>query len=1068
MTVMKKLADILRSLLVHSMIFSLIQTSFVFSSYAQDNSTAKNILGVAQAALGTFAQVQNQKIQSQMMIAQQQKNAQLMQSLSPNCRKADGTSCHTIAGKFFPECPLPSTISAMPHNVCSETNPDINQSAMQISSMQNYEQISQTWVDYYTQMENTASNATVPFGLKCLEDKHKALDSQLIEMQNNLSRLQTQISKEIEAAKAGNKKLLEELTTTNDELLGAGGSGKNNLKLKSQDFTRLFSASCQSVIGDENLANAPQMGLLGVMQSLTPANKRAADYNTNRNSIETEVRNDISKIQRSIKDGGLQNYFDGKITETSKYKSLVSATQKQAAEFKIAKDRIAGELAKLNYEIPTMDKNFEVDFSTFISVAKNHFKQQYVKDCVTGADKTGIAIPLDKILASLNQRSTKGTSSTATSKYRTSLANIMAKDSDLSSKLEEIKALEANYKDITITRQNSTGQRITETPYDFYMQTLEKCEANYVQNSQSNAAGSNGISYKKRVERGEALLRELQTLHTNYASNLGTKVLEQVLTCNGESKKAGSSCGNPESFDHTSASFCMSHANICANEVNGCYAEANKHVEVRKAKMEALAKNFNSNAAKIVERSNQLYTAQTTAVMELVKVVQARFPGTNFPIPANMFISMPEMKKDSFGIELANDGNMNFMDELPKKLEILKTMFKDQQAKVDDEITDYIGKQTQAMSTQKERWEQLAQECKSMANSIRKDIAKANAEGMKKQAEQDAQVGSFCNKYSLMKQNPLGACDDAKSLAESMDKVQARLTNETIKYTQSFRNVCNQYNNDSTDTVLNNCWDYESNKDLTTQQKKSCALATAKFNKANPETAKKKSRLNLNTFCSKNGSVNNDKEFIAAAASKLSSEDQETLKKVTTIEDLRKKLDSLDDSASDFFSGLLSLGKNNEICKTLTKIDSDDATSDKTTAELKKETALEKNKQVKFEKELASLKDKIEKETNADEKKKLSDAETKARKDLEDSKDSIALNEKSLNKAALKDAIDSLVPAPPSMTDIREKELRRIGEQASDSACDAQASNVNQGKNLGSSFLDSINQLDKSILGSAK
>lgn len=1056
---MKKLMKFFRGLLIHSMIFSLMQTTFIFSAYAQDNSTAKNILDVANAALGTFAQVSNMQIQSKMMMAQQQKNAQLMQSLSPNCRKADGTSCHTIKGKFFPECPLPSTIAAMPHNVCSETSPDINQSAAQVTTMQTYEQISHTWVDYYTQMENTASNAAVPFGLKCLEDKKKALDSQLIEMQNNLTRLQTQLETEIKAAKAGNQTLLNEMTTTNDELLGSGGSGKNNLKLKTQDFSKLFSPSCLSVIGEDNLANAPSMGLLGIRVMLTPANKRAADYNSNRVSIEAEVRNDIQKIQNSIKDGGLQNYFDGKIAESSKYQSLVAATQKQAAEFKIARERIQTDLKKLNYEIPTMDKNFEVDFNTFISVAKTHFKQEFVKDCVTGADKTGVAIPLEKILASITQRGTKGSSATAADKYRASLANIMGEDTELSAKLEKIKALESTYKDITITRQSSDGQRVTETPYDFYMQTLAKCESSFSQNSQSNAAGSNGISYKKRVERGEALLRELQSLHANYSSNLGQKVLDQVLTCNGESKKAGASCGDAESFNHTSASFCMSHANQCANEVNGCFAEADKHVEVRKAKLQAIAKTFNSNAAKVVARSNELYKAQTNAVMELIKIVQARFPGTNFPIPANMAITMPEMKKDAFGIELANDGNMNFMDELPKKLELLKTMFKDQQAKVDDEIGDYIGKQSQAMSTQKERWAALGEECKSMANSIKKDIAKYNAEGMKKQAEQDAKVGSFCNKYSAMKENPLGACDDAKSLAESADAISARLTNESLKYTQRFRNVCNQFNNNATD-IPSYCDEEEGSKgwkELSNEKKRICKGKWKELaNLADAGDVKSKKKTKFSNLCP-DGAKTSDEKFIESVASRLSEKDQGKLKEIKTLSELKEKSENLE--GSDFFDDILALNgtEKADICKKLAAINSSSDTTE-TADEIAKAKLKVKEESKTKQAEKAKEKNDANSKTIAEAIKELQDKETKDLADLD----------KSAEKVKLNSAMAQLNPVSPTLAQAKESALRRIGEQAADTPCDTQASNVNLGKNLGSPFLDSINKLDESYRASTK
>jgi len=374
MTAMKNFKQLAKAIAVHAMIFSLIQTSFVFSVQAQQRaetkmerteSTGKEILGAANITLQKYGQFLGAK---QNMIQQQiaaQRNQAMMQQLSPSCRKPDGTACYTVAGQFFPECPIPNSMSAMPQNVCSASSPEPSA----ISSMITYESIAKSWVNYFDQMMNEASNSKTPFGLKCLQDKQKALDSQLTEMVNNLTRLQDQLNKDKEIFKANNKKLLDDMKQTNDELMGATG---NNLALKTKDFAKYFSQSCQAVIGEESLAMGAQKGLLAIMQEVAPANKRAADYNSNKALIEADLRRDVEKIQRTIADGGLQDYFDEKITESSKFQSLVSATQKQSAEFKLAKDRIAKELGKIGYELPTMDKNFSVDFDEFLSESAIH------------------------------------------------------------------------------------------------------------------------------------------------------------------------------------------------------------------------------------------------------------------------------------------------------------------------------------------------------------------------------------------------------------------------------------------------------------------------------------------------------------------------------------------------------------------------------------------------------------------------------------------------------------------------------------------------------------------------
>ena len=959
---MKNLKNITRAFVIHTMIFSLLQTSFIFSVEAAEKNnsdiTSKDILGAANIALATYGQFLGAK---QQMVQQQisaQRNQQMMQQLSPGCRKPDGTACYTVAGQFFPECPIPASMTAMPQNVCSAASPDPSA----ISSMLTYEQIAKTWVNYFDQMMNEASNSKTPFGMKCLQDKQKALDSQLTEMVNNLTRLQDQLNKDKEIFKANNKKLLEDMRQTNDELMGS--SGGNNLALKTKDFSKYFSPTCQSVItsaiGEDALSQGAVKGLNGIMQDLSPAGKRAADYNSNKSLIEADLRRDVEKIQRSIANSGLQDYFDGKIAETSKFQSLMSATQKQSGEFKLAKDRIAKELGKIGYELPVMDKNFSVDFEEFLSGSTSFFKKQYINDCVTGADKSGTAISTDQILASLKQKSTNN-NGTARDKYKAALQTILNSDAFIEDKLNQIKALESTYQDISITYNNASAQRVTSTPYDLYMKTLEACEGRYAQDDTFSAGGKNGVSQKKKVERGQALLRDLKSLHDNFSSDLGSRILEQVISCNGEAKKSGAACGDKNSFNSESPTFCMAQSNQCANEVSGCMAEASKHVETRKAKLENSAKVFNANAAALVARSNALYKAQTNAVMNMVKVVQARFPGTNFEIPAGMFISMPELKKDSFGVDLVNDGNVAFMDELPKKIDLLKKVFKDQQTAANDQIKQYIEKQNMAMARERDRWNALAGECKGMIDTSSREVAKMNNENMKKQAELDNKVRNFCRKYNALASHPVGGCENAKKLSGEMDDVMSRVLPTVTTNINEFNGVCNAYGNEANDTSTAaasslapsaealKCKDTLEKSGADEQVKAQCRLTVDADNKrlkallAGPASkkGKKGNSLSLNSLCGSNGK-NDNTTFIDKLLSKFSPEEQKKLatgKQKDAIIDAFKtgdfdKVEGLskfedDDAITDLANLTGRLKGNDQICEKLHSIDNPKPTTTK-------------------------------------------------------------------------------------------------------------------------------------------
>lgn len=1087
---MKNLKHFTRAFAIHAMIFSLIQSSFIFSAYADTKmsnteATGKEILGVANVALQTYGQFLGAK---QQMIGQQiaaQRNQQMMQQLSPGCRKPDGTACYTVAGQFFPECPIPASMTAMPQNVCSAASPD----PAAISSMISYEAISKSWVNYFDQMLNEASNAKMPFGLKCLQDKQKALDSQLTEMVNNLTRLQDQLNKDKETFKANNKKLLEDMKQTNDELMGS--SGGNNLALKTKDFSKYFSQSCQSVIGEEALAMGAAKGLNGIMQDLSPSNKRAADYNSNKAMVEADLRRDIDKIQKTIADGGLQDYFDGKITESSKFQSLVSATQKQSAEFKLAKERIAKELGKIGYDLPTMDKNFAVDFDEFLKGSTSFFKKQYINDCVTGADKSGTAISTEQILSSLKQIST-GSSGTARDKYKAALQTILNSDAFIEDKLNQIKALENTYKDISITYQNANAQRVTSTPYDLYMKTLAACETRYSQDDTFSASGNNGVSQKKKVERGQSLLRDLKNLHDNYSSQLGSRVLEQVMNCNGEAKKSGAACGDKASFDTSAPSFCMAQANQCANEVQGCYAEANKHVETRKAKLEAQATTFNNNAAALVARSNALYKAQTNAVMDMVKVVQARFPGTNFEIPSGMFISMPEMKKDSFGVDMANDGNIAFMDELPKKIDLLKKVFKDQQSAANEKIGDYLNKQTIAMKTERDRWSSLAGDCKGMIDTSSREVAKMNNENMKKQAEMDGKVRSFCRKYQALAEHPVGGCDNAKKLSGEVDDVMSRILPTVVSNVNEFNGVCNAYGNvsdsaSSGSSVPARCTSTIELGKMDEKNRENCLQLVEEDTRKRQENgkagAKKGAAINIKALCGTPGKPNDNVTLVAKILSKLPEAEQKKFaskeKKDSLVEAIQsntfEKVEGLDtfidgDAFANIAELVNPLETNKHACEKLLKIDAAKSPAD---------VSADKKKLADESAQLAILEADIKKSATpmaADMNKKSDEIVAKKKeiaeleKKIADAEKAAPANSEAEKKAGLTLMISSLSDAASRttpLTEVKREELSRIGQQIdANTICDSQAVNNNLAKAFSGGLLPS--GFDASVLGQSK
>lgn len=1058
MTAMKMFKRLMRTFVAQATIISLLQTTYVFNLQAADGPrTAANpiadIATIASGAMNLYGQYLGQKQQLVMQQIQSAQNQQLMQSLSPNCRKPDGTLCHALPSKFFPNCQVPATISSMPQNVCSAATPDPNQIAQMIT----YESIAKSWVNYFDQMTSKVSESQNTFGFECLNKEQNKVKGQITGFINQITTLQGKLNQDKQVFRENNRQLLEELNKNRDELFGE--SGKNNLAIKTADHSQLIGKSCQSALGKDAVLGASKLGYKGLLDIMIPQNKSAGDYNNNRALIESDIRRDVERIQAEIRNVGVTGW--DKTVEPSKLKSINETIVKENAKFNLAAQKIRDELkTSFNYSPPIFDKNFSADFGEFMNGSQDFFKKQYINDCVTGADK-GIAIPVDQILASLQQKSTNN-AGTARDKYRAALKTILDSDEFIDSKMAKIKELEATYKDITVTYQNDKAQRVTETPYDLYMKILARCEDRFKQDDTFTSSGSKGISQKKKIERGQELLRELKNMHDSFAANLGQAVLDKTLSCNGEAKKAGAQC-NEDTFNQNSDNFCMAQANQCANEINACYDHMSKEVKARKDRIEALAAVFNKRTEEMVKGADLLFKQQAQAALNMVTFIQQKFPGSEIEIPGDLFVSMPELKTDTYGVGVANDGNISFLDELPAKLDKLKKIFEDQRAKTDDVIAKYIQDKTEAMNREKEKWQQLAEECKGMINTSSQGLAKQNAENAKKQAEQDAAVGKFCKKYDSIKNNPVAGCGKAKDLSDVSDAIASRITSKAMTLSEEFATACNGFMNESSEASLQaeNCSKIkdDTNRELC-ELRNERKLADAKKRPASSGKPDKSSKppVRLSAIC-KDGTT--DAEFVKNVYNKLSDKDKEKLKDsdkreklVKGLADKKADLDELISGAHSeaFFYDLQSLiAKNKDkdlaICKKLEAMDDEEA-KDKI-ADLKKKIA---------DKEKAPASEKAE-------------DKTKREAEVADLKNNLqTLEDGSKNSKRLAELLQELADAGSKVgendsetSNFQLNRVKRIGEQM-DGPCDAQASNNNMPKAFGGGSLLPTG-FDQKVLG---
>lgn len=779
---MEKLTGKFKKIVSLASITSLLQTPIVYAQgdVASQNNPTKRATEVMDTMTNgirmysQFLQVNNQQRLQQIQNQQLQKQ---LSSLSPT----------VVPSKMFPECAITPSMSNSVKDFCYA-----EASVNAVNSNNQMKQLADSWINTLNKILNTASNGQTEIGILCLQNRQKSLDDNFQELINNLTRLEQQLNAEKENFRKLNASILDQMKTLKSEL--SGGAEGTNLDTKTKDYTSLFSKECQTIIanGTTNLSKAG--GLMGISTELAVGKKRANDHNQNKLAIEKEIRRDVQKAVDHTKKYGIGGLNTFNPNETQ-YKALTTKMTSEALKFNVNYERIKAELKNLEYELPALDKNFTVDLNEFTTQAKDFFKKRYINKCVTGADKTGVALSTDQVLGALRQKSTNN-KGTAAAQYRVALENIINSDAFIQDKVNQIKALENNYKDISITYRSSNGQSVTSSPYDLYIKQINLCEQQY---ASSNAATS---SEKKKVDRGVSLLNELQNLNNNFTSNFTTNALDALLNCNGNSAKNGlskNSCADEAVFDFTSDNYCLSIANTCANTIVGCDAELTNQITIRKNKQKALAATYNTNMQNMITKANTLVKAQNAAVIAMMKKIQAKLPGTNIDIPQDILIETPALLSKNFDVALLGDGNLGVMDEINKKLAILKDSISNQRGSTKDAIAEYIQKQDEAARAELKKWGDVYTDCSQKEQDSSAMIAQMNQDGMKKQAEEDAKVGSFCRKYGALRNNPMAGCGGSlEKLTDTAAEIAAfgRLSKNADHSLNQYAALCAQVNNE--------------------------------------------------------------------------------------------------------------------------------------------------------------------------------------------------------------------------------------------------------------------------------
>lgn len=759
--------------------------------------------------------VVNQGAQTYLQAKQQSfaalQQASLFQQLAP-----------TTEFDMYFGCPIPSSESAFVQNACEN---DITNDG-ELSTYMALQSIADGYDDYYTKLSNPAQNTRTPLGLQCIETaKQKVLDGMTKKL-NDLIELRAQLEKSQQQFRDDQQQLLEDMDGLNNQLKGQPSekAGENTTTFRDE-----MGDDCSNILGNVgiNIDEAHKKrsgGLIGMLSKMQKPNLDAANYARDAGDIEGEINSVIESIKNDIARDGIDNwggggdqttsgaYYNNLFRGKSKFQAAVLgsvANQKKIFDSKVKQLRAEIKRADPSFSLPGLDKNFSVDMDDFIAGADAHYKRKFVNDCMTGGE--GLGLSGNAILQSLYQPTSKSKETKTLRDYRRALQGIMNSDMSYEQKEIEIQALDQTYKGAIKMRFEDTQSRTQEnvTAYDYFNQYRKDCETRYNEDDthEPGAGGIGNRSAATKTKRAVAALRKLKNEISSYSERIAADISNQLNSCNGAELKSNK-CG-PDTINVSGADFCIPHANQCAAKIKACFKKVSDAVDFRKGQLNDKANSYNDRVENFVANQEQILQ-QIRGIVKTQETFISGFFESEAPLDAEkLFIGMPEFGDDiqGYGVRLRGKGQLDFMQELDKKLELVQGQIANQKGKLDTKLTEHMGNVQDQLMANQTRWKNLKTDCKTKEESYRAANDQNNAAIAKQNQEIDQNVGNFCRRFdSLSQVNPGPGCDGSNSpekLFEEMNDVAGHINPRVSQYISAYRNVCSSINNTSDDEDSN-------------------------------------------------------------------------------------------------------------------------------------------------------------------------------------------------------------------------------------------------------------------------
>lgn len=744
------------------------------------------------------SQIQNQR--AQMMAMQQAQ--QLQRNLMPQ----------TGPARFFPQCQLPA-VTPVPVGACETPI----QSDHEVMMYETLRQGANVQVNFMEGMLNTAKNTPPQSGIQCLQDRKHETMSQLNARLNGLTNLMDQMDKRNQLFRDRASELLDDLRDDYGLLVGAA-RGRLSNDTMSIDHSSNFSLECQNVLSQQDAGEINQVifenGFNGLRLGLQGDRNQALNFASNKSSIQEDINQSINHIQDVINRHGLEpgnnQSFQELITSyASSHESirtlaqspdspLVRLLSSEATPLISRKLELQQELQSqnLDYTIPRMDQHFQRNFD--INNLEEIFRKRYVNRCVNNQGQMNVInMTQSDILGSLTHPEF-GRNAPIVRNFRAALENILNHNNPnvyIEDQIAELRRLYESYGgNIDVEYSNSEGRRESRPIYQLYGDLVNRCNRHYTSSQDLRDSEAN------EVRRMTDQLRDFKQNHQNFNADLGSKISDKLIRCDGRELTSGPGFCQTDIFNPSNRNFCINHAEQCSNHITQCYNQVEKKYNDTKTRIDRSASEYNAAVESFVaDQERQLAVIKQRLIEEQARLEQF-FPGAHFQLADELFIEMPP-EVDEFGVKIRGGSEYPqiAMRDLSEKLSTLRGQYEDQMMQVQNVINEYIQEQEQNLYRNKDRWQRLADNCDMASQQYAQQQMENYREQTQAFNQRASEVSDFCNRFHrLTRMNPNAACSGFVSeLFESSLSAAGNISGDAIHAINEYNNLCARTQNET-------------------------------------------------------------------------------------------------------------------------------------------------------------------------------------------------------------------------------------------------------------------------------